>query len=107
MDLKKIQQKTIEINQLFPSDYDKRDLMIDLVEEVGELANAILIVDKRKFTNNPTKKKTKADIANALGDILFDLLVMAQEYGLDMEEEMVKVLEEIKTRIASGEFEKR
>ena len=35
--------------------FDKRDRMIDLTEEVGELAQAILIVEKRKITSDPKK----------------------------------------------------
>jgi NTP pyrophosphatase (non-canonical NTP hydrolase) len=102
MDLKQIQQKTIEIQKTFPIQFDKRDLIIDLTEEVGELAQAMLIVEKRKYSNNPSKQKTKADIANALSDILFDLLVLAQEYELDMDTEYVIVLEEMRGRIKRG-----
>ena len=44
-------------------------------------------------------------MANALSDILYDLLVLAVKYGLDMEEEYAKVLGELMERIKSGEFD--
>lgn len=107
MDLKQLQQKTVEIHHRFPKEFSKEELMLDLVEEVGELAQALLIVEKKKFTNDPAKRRTVEDVANALGDIMFDLLVMAQEYHLDMNEEYLKVLEEIGGRIKQGEFEQK
>lgn len=106
MDLKLLQQKTQEINQQFPVNFTKEQLMVDIAEEVGELAQAILIVEKMKFTTDPKKVRSINDVANALGDIMFDLLVMAEKYGLDMEQEYVKVLEELQGRIMAGEFKK-
>lgn len=75
------------------------------MEEVGELAQAILIVEKKKLTSDPAKQRTKADIANALGDIVFDLVLLADDYELDLFAEYAKVLQELRTRTESGEFD--
>lgn len=106
MDLKQLQAKTVEINRGFESNFDKVQLLADLTEEVGELAQAILITEKIKLTKDPVKQRSVEDVANALGDIMFDLLVMADKYGLDMEAEYVKVMEELNSRISQGEFKK-
>ena len=79
--------------------------MLDLMEEVGELAQAILIVEKKKLTSDPAKQKTKADIANALGDIMFDLVLLADDYKLDLFTEYAKVLKELHDRTQAGEFD--
>jgi NTP pyrophosphatase (non-canonical NTP hydrolase) len=107
MDLKQLQQKTVAIDNQFPHKFDKVSLALDLVEEVGELAQAILITEKIKITNDPAKKRTVDDVANALGDIMFDLLALAEKYGLDMESEYVKVMEEVAGRIGKGEFDRK
>jgi NTP pyrophosphatase (non-canonical NTP hydrolase) len=105
MDLKQLQDKTKELQRSFPVQFDKRDVMLDLVEEVGELAQALLVVEGRKHTSDPTKQKTVRDIANGISDILFDLMMLASEYDLDIETEYQKVLDEIESRVKSGEFD--
>ena len=106
MDLKNLQKQTAAIDNQFPHKFDKVSLALDITEEVGELAQAILITEKIKLTNDPTKQRLVEDVANALGDIMFDLLVMAEKYGLDMETEYLKVMDELKGRIEKGEFKK-
>lgn len=105
MNLLQLQQTTADLQKQFPRNFSKVELLADLTEEVGELAQAILITEKIKVTNDPNKRRTTEDVANALGDILFDVLVMAEKYGLDMEVEYQKVLEELKGRIGKGEFD--
>lgn len=104
MDLKQLQQKTVDIQKRFPRNFTKVELVADIAEEVGELAQAVLITEKIKITNDPNKRRSLEDVANALGDILFDLLVLADKYGLDMETEYIKVMDELKGRIEQGEF---
>lgn len=108
MDTNDLINQTKELNQVFSKRSRKLTIderMLDLMEEVGELAQAILIVEKKKLTSDPAKQRTKADIANALGDILFDLVLVADEYQLDVFAEYDKVLEELRQRTESGEFD--
>jgi NTP pyrophosphatase (non-canonical NTP hydrolase) len=105
MDLKQLQQKTVEIQKRFPTNFSKEEMIMDLAEELGELSQAVLIVEKIKVTNDENKRRSIEDVANALGDIMFDLLVMADKYGLDMETEYLKVMKELTGRIEQGEFD--
>ena len=74
-------------------------MLVDLTEEVGELANSILV--KEGFKN---KKRAKADLVDSICDALFDLYMIAEHYGIDVEKEYGKVLEQLQLRIKSGEF---
>ena len=107
MDFGKLIKDTSELNKKFTKKFDKRDRMLDLVEEVGELAQAMMIVDRRKFTNDPQKKRTKADIADALGDVLYDLILLAEDYEIDLEQEYSEMLDRLKDRVKKGEFDGR
>ncbi len=108
MDTQQLIKQTRQLNQVFQQRSRKLTVderMLDLMEEVGELAQAILIVEKKKLTSDPAKQRTKADIANALGDILFDLVLLADDYDLDLFEDYSEVLQELKARVESGEFD--
>jgi NTP pyrophosphatase (non-canonical NTP hydrolase) len=105
MDLKQLQDKTKDLQKSFPVQFDKRDVMLDLVEEVGELAQALLMVEGRKHTSDPIKQRSVRDIANGISDILFDLMMLASKYDLDIGVEYLKVLNEIESRIKAGEFD--
>lgn len=97
-------KKTHELNDSFSHQMSKQDRMIDLVEEVGELAQAMLIVDKRKKTNDPSKQKTKADIADALCDVFYDLIMLSKNYDIDLPSEYTSMLARLKARVDGGEF---
>lgn len=104
MSLKDLTEKTKKIVKKFQKKYkwNQKERFIDLVEEVGELANAILIEEKKK----PKKELFKGNsIADALCDLLFDLLVLADLYGVDLDKEYPRMLERLEKRIKDGEFE--
>jgi NTP pyrophosphatase (non-canonical NTP hydrolase) len=66
-----------------------------LTEEVGELAREM----NHRF-GHKTKKpdEPEQDLALELGDVLFVLLVIANEQGIDLEETLERVLEKYRTR---------
>ena len=66
-----------------------------LTEEVGELAREM----NHRF-GHKTKKpdEPEQDLAMELGDVLFVLLVIANEQGIDLEEALERVLEKYRTR---------
>lgn len=104
MNLKNLTQKSKKIAQKFPKKFQWRgkERLIDLVEEVGELANAILVYEK----NKPKRVLFRGNsIADALCDILFDLLLLADYYGVNLEKEYQKMLKRLEARIKKGEFE--
>ncbi len=66
-----------------------------LIEEVGELAREM----NHRFGNKPKKPEEAAqDLALELADVLFVLLVIANEQGIDLEHALERVLEKYRTR---------
>lgn len=104
MDFQNLIAKTKKVNEQFSADYKPKDRMLDLVEEVGELAQAMLIVSQTKKTNDPAKQRNLSDIADALADILYDLIILADDYKIDLDHEYADMLDRLQTRINIGEF---
>lgn len=73
--------------------------MAALIEEVGELANAILV--EEKFKNEENKK---FDLKDSVADVLFDLILIANYYKIDIKQEFLKMITELKERIDSGKM---
>jgi NTP pyrophosphatase (non-canonical NTP hydrolase) len=66
-----------------------------LVEEVGELAREM----NHRFGSKPKRpEEPEQDLAVELADVLFALLVMANEQGIDLEEALEEVLEKYRAR---------
>ena len=104
MDLKTAQHKTIQLSQKFPTPMNKKSRALDLMEEVGELANAILITEGDKPSNRAISKDADYGISDSLCDILYDVFMLAEDYKVDLSEKYPQVLEHIETRVKSGEF---
>ena len=73
---------------------------VELVEEVGELANAIQATEGYK-----SKNRQKSEVIDSVCDILFQVLQIANHYKVDLDKEYPKVLKQIDTRRKSGEFD--
>jgi NTP pyrophosphatase (non-canonical NTP hydrolase) len=68
-----------------------------LTEEVGELAREM----NHRFGHKPKKAdEPEQDLAIELADVLFVLLVIANEQKIDLEEALERVLEKYRTRDA-------
>ncbi len=68
-----------------------------LSEEVGELARAL----NHKYGDKIKKPTEEADdIEGELGDILFDVICMANSEGLDLDKALQKVIDKARTRDA-------
>ena len=66
-----------------------------LTEEVGELARLM----NHRFGHKPKKEsEPDQDLALELADILFVLLVIANEQGIDLDEALVRTLEKYRAR---------
>ena len=66
-----------------------------LIEEVGELAREM----NHRFGHKTKKSdEPEQDLAMELADILFVVLVIANEQGIDMNKALEQVLEKYKTR---------
>jgi NTP pyrophosphatase (non-canonical NTP hydrolase) len=68
-----------------------------LIEEVGELAREM----NHRFGHKPKKAdEPEQDLAIELADVLFVLLVIANEQGIDLDDALGRVLEKYRTRDA-------
>ena len=66
-----------------------------LVEEVGELARLL----NHEFGDKPRKDdEAHQELAEELADVLFVILVMANEQGIDLDEALVRTLEKYRLR---------
>jgi len=72
----------------------------DLLEETGELANAIQVKEGWK-----TEKRAKSELVDSVCDVLFSVFGIAALYNINLDTEYPKVLEQINNRRANGEFD--
>lgn len=74
--------------------------MVDLAEEVGELARAVLIREGRK----KPKPGERADVEDAICDVLFNLLLLADRYGVDLDKAYPAMLQRFHVRARKREL---
>ena len=99
----KLQEKTIDLAKDFSGLKKKEHIFMDLIEETGELATAILYTEKIKKGKN-NGKLSRDDIADALADMLFDMFLLADKYDIDLNKEYQRIIERLKMRVKKGEF---
>src|SRR3989338_2379651 len=99
--MKELIERTKKLQKMFREkakgnwkDWGNEATMIDLVEEVGELANAILVKEGYK-----RDKRKKAELEDSLADVLFDVILLSSNYNVDLEKEYKKMLEKLEKRI--------
>ena len=74
-----------------------------LTEEVGELARIL----NHKYGDKPKKPTEEPDdLEGELGDILFDVICLANSEGIDLDKAIQKVIDKSRTRDADR-FEKK
>ena len=91
MDFKELQSKVVQNAMDYGKKYnvkiDEEFALLKLYEEVGELAQAVLIHKKKSRPEKLVSKETsKNKLANELADILGMLIVNAHLLGIDLEE---------------------
>ena len=89
-----------EVHKKFPRKYDRKTEVINLLEEVGELANAVLV-----DSGDKPEKRRRAQLKDSFADILFALTATADAFDVDLEEELLKTLNEIEDRQNKKEYE--
>lgn len=101
MNLQELQKLTKKVTKKFPGkQWSPEVRALDLVEEVGELCNAILIKEGHKG-----KKRAKAELVDSLVDILFDLILLADIYKIDLDKSYLEMIENIIRRQKEKEFD--
>lgn len=96
MDLREAQRRVDEwISQFEEGYWPPLTNLARLTEEVGELAREM----NHRFGHKPKRSdEPDQDLALELADVLFVLLVIANEQGIDLEEALESVLEKYRTR---------
>lgn len=97
-------EETMNLDRQFPIRYSTQDHFMDMVEEVGELSQAMQISSGRKVTAVVQKQRTQEDVVDGLCDVLFELIRLAEKLGVKLDQEYPKVLQQIKERVEKGEF---
>ena len=75
----------------------EKDELLFLIEEIGEMAEAI-----RKLSGNKENKDMKTDLEKELGDILPSLITLALRYNIDLEQAFEKTKSSIIKRYIKG-----
>jgi NTP pyrophosphatase (non-canonical NTP hydrolase) len=97
--LKQLIDEVLEAGAKFPNKWDVKTHYIDLVEEVGELGNAILVESGDK-----SSKRQRAELEDSFADILFELIMLADEANVNLEQVLTKMLDELKIRQERKEY---
>ncbi|MDX2359971.1 MAG: nucleotide pyrophosphohydrolase [Crocinitomicaceae bacterium] len=99
MELKQV-QKTVDnwINEYGVRYFDEMTNTVILMEEVGEIARIMA----RRYGEQSEKESDKdKDLGEEMADVLFVLVCLANQTGIDLEEAMTKNLEKKSKRDAT------
>lgn len=99
MDLKELQNKIKEFDKArgWDSDWNIKDLLLNITEEGGELWDLIKWIDKDK--QKKVVKEKHDEVLDYVGDTLFLLLKIANQTGVDAEKGLIQKLEEYEKRM--------
>jgi NTP pyrophosphatase (non-canonical NTP hydrolase) len=76
-----------------PKNVDEKDELLFLMEEVGEMAEAL-----RKMKGNKENKDFKADLEKEFGDIMLSVFTLAIRHNVDIESALEKTRDSILKR---------
>lgn len=102
LSLNELKEQTQKVTTKIPGN-DKwtiHNRFMELVEEVGELGNAIQTDEGFK-----SKKRKKSELVDSVCDVLFEVFNIAAHYKVDLDREYPKVLKFIDDRRKAGEFD--
>ncbi len=82
-----------------PKPWTIHNRLVEPMEEVGELANAIQTDEGFK-----SKNRKKSEVVDSICDTMYELLLIANHYKVDLDKEYPRVLKQIDQRRKDGEF---
>ena len=99
MDIKDLQKKIAEFDKArgWEDNWNLKDLMLNMNEEIGELWNLIKWIDDEK--QKEIVKKNKEEMEDFIGDVLFLIIKIANQANVDVEKSIKDVLEEYEKRM--------
>jgi len=92
---KKEHKRLIEHYNIREDPKTKYTLFTKMIEEVGELSEALTTSDSLQRKD---KLKKEVDLAGEIADVLFTTLILAEELNIDVEEALEKKMEKIRNR---------
>ena len=104
MEFKELTQRALDIREMYAQLEEKRagrtwtreELAIGFVGDVGDLMK--LVMAKEGIRNIPDVQNK---LAHELADCLWSILVLAQEYGIDLEEAFTQTMNDLENHIES------
>jgi len=84
-----------EINERRSITWTPFALVADLLEEAGEVASVVKGLEGYK---PPDKPKTREMLATELSDLLYAIFVLAETYGIDLEESYQRTTDSYRER---------
>jgi len=96
--MEELQNKVKEFSEENNFNSDPKVRVLDLISEVGEVAKEVLKMDN--YGKGPFK--FREEIKSELGDVLFVLILIANKYGVDLDEALKIVLEKYNKRLKKG-----
>jgi NTP pyrophosphatase (non-canonical NTP hydrolase) len=76
-----------------PKKVNEKDELLFLMEEIGEMAEAL-----RKLNGNKNNKKFRVDLEKEFGDILLSIITLAIRYDINLEKAFNKTKNSILKR---------
>ena len=107
MKISEAQALTKEIAGEFDEKYKKRKstaslYFVDLIETLGELAGTVKIKEFWHTTPEFYQKKPKRKLENELVDFLYDILMIANVYNINLEEAFINRMQEFKKKFLAS-----
>lgn len=98
MEFEQLAQRALDIRQQYAEferqrygrAWTREELMLGFVEDVGDLAK--LVIAQAGARDIPD---ADARLTHELADCLWSILVLAQSYGIDLEQAFLKTMEEL------------
>ena len=99
MEIKKLQEKIKEFDKArgWENDWNLKDLMLNMNEEIGELWNLIKWIDNEK--QKKVISENKEEMEDFIGDVLFLIIKIANQTNVDVEKSIQDVLDEYEKRM--------
>ncbi len=105
MEFEKIEDKALEIRRKYAELEEKKhrkswkapELMLGFMGDVGDLAKLVTAKEGLREIDNVDEK-----IKHELADCLWSVIVLANEYNIDIEKAFLKTMDELDVRIKNS-----
>jgi hypothetical protein len=103
-DLQNLQQRALQIRDMYAALNAKdghdvwrgKEFMMGFVGDIGDLTKLVMAKENLRHTDD-----VDAKLAHELCDCLWSILVLAEQYNIDIKQEFLKTMDELEQRIAA------